>query len=91
VPKVALLLRVGQEKKLNTKLRKLALIKITMEATMRFQRALIFFKCILKFFTIFLRFYDPFLRSEFAYGFPCRVKITILTTLILIILSISLL
>ena len=41
----------------------------------------IFFIYILKFLTI-LRFYDPFLRSEFVNGFPCRVKITILTTLI---------
>jgi hypothetical protein len=39
-----------------------------------------FFWCILKFLTI-LRFYDPFLRSEFMNGFPCRVKIAILTTL----------
>jgi hypothetical protein len=28
-----------------------------------------------------LRFYDSFLRSEFVWGFPCRVKIAILTTL----------
>jgi len=29
-----------------------------------------------------LWFYDPFLRSEFVCSFPCRVKITILTSLI---------
>jgi len=41
----------------------------------------IFFIYILKFLMI-LRFYDPFLRSEFVNGFPCRVKIAILTTLV---------
>jgi hypothetical protein len=33
-------------------------------------------------FHFYLRFYDPFLRSEFGLHVPCRVKITILTTLI---------
>jgi len=32
-------------------------------------------------FHFYLRFYDPFLRSEFGLHVPCRVKITILTTL----------
>jgi hypothetical protein len=38
------------------------------------------------FFNVFqnsLRFYDPFLRSEFVLYFPCRVKIVILTTLVI--------
>jgi hypothetical protein len=33
-------------------------------------------------FHFYLRFYDPFLRSEFGLHVPCRVKITILTILI---------
>ena len=40
------------------------------------------------YFTIFLRFYDPILRSDFSEPFPIRVKISILTTMILIVFAI---
>jgi len=40
------------------------------------------FVLFIRLFHFYLRFYDPFLRSEFGLHVPCRVKITILTTLI---------